>query len=483
MDRPTPATACAECAAPLAPDQRYCLSCGARCAAPRLDPLAHAHGNQAGSATAAAPPIAPAALPGPRIAALLTLAVLAVGTGIGVLAGADAPVARATAGRRIVLLDSPAPAPVAAPATTPAPAASDPVPVDTPAPADVTPAPATAPEAPAAPVAPEPAAPAAPAPSSSSGDDTPLVDPTPAAPTGPAISHVWVVSLSGHGHPDTFGPTAPDPWFREVLARQGALLNNVHAVSPGSLADGLALLAGTPPRPATDQDCPDLAQGCTVPEADGSLLEQLDGVGKTWKAYVEPAPDGTTASCKPASGPVAARNPVAFLEGVTKDPACPSHLAGLDALDADLVDPETTPAFSLLVPNACHDGRDAPCAQGAPAGLPAASQPVHDLLDRIRASKAYTDGGLIVVLFDHGVPGDTSARKGAPKGQGGGSVGAVLLSPFVTPGHQIAAAYDQYSVLKTVEQLFSVPALGGAGEPGVKAFGPKVFDAKPPSTG
>ncbi len=89
----------------------------------------------------------------------------------------------------------------------------------------------------------------------------------------------------------------------------------------------------------------------------------------------------------------------------------------------------------------------------------------------------------MVVLFDHGAPGDTSARKGAPKGQGGGAVGAVLLSPFVTPGHQVAAAYDQYSVLKTVEQLFGLPALGGATERGVKAFGPKVFDAAPKPAG
>jgi len=77
------------------------------------------------------------------------------------------------------------------------------------------------------------------------------------------------------------------------------------------------------------------------------------------------------------------------------------------------------------------------------------------------------------------VPGDRSARRGAPAGQGGGAIGAVLLSPFVTPGHQVAAAYDQYSVLRSVERIFSVPLLGGAAEHGVKGFGPAVFDATP----
>lgn len=467
---------CPECDVPVAADQRYCLACGARCGARRLEPLAHARLEEPSPEPAAVP----VALPGPRLAAFLAVGVLGAGTLIGALAGSEAPAARAAAGKRIVLLGTPPVASAAAAPTSTPPAITEEEPA---AELPVAPEPDAVTEpAVELPVTQEPPVPVeeeTPTEDTPAEDqDTPLTEDTPEA-TGPPVKHVWVLSLSGHGHTDTFGPTAPDAFFREELARQGALLNNVHAVSPGALGSGLALMAGAPPRPATDTDCPDLSQGCTVPKADGSLLEQLDGTGRTWKAYVEPGPDGTPASCTPAPGPVAARNPVAFLEGVTKDPACASHVVGTDALAADLADPEQTPTFSLVIPNACHDGRDAPCIPGAPAGLPAASAPTRATLDVIRASKAYADGGLVVVLFDHGRTGDTSTRKGVPAGQGGGAVGAVLLSPFVTPGHQVAAAYDQFSVLKTVEQLFGLPALGGAGEPGVKAFGPKVFDAAP----
>ncbi len=478
-----PPPACPECAGALRGDQRYCLSCGARVAAPRLDPVLQARGAEPAAPVAAAPGVS---LPGPRLAALLTLSVLAAGTLVGALSGTAPTAEGAPAARRVVLLAAP-PAPVVATAPAPAvPAPTPEAPAPTPAPNASVPAapePTPAAEAPAN-SAPPPAVDPAPTPEDPAptpDDDTPLVTPPAEAPAGPAITHVWVLSLTGHGNPDAFGPAAPDPFFREELARQGVLLNNVHAVSPGSLADGLALLAGASPTPATAADCPDLARGCIVNRT--NLLEQLDGTGRTWKAYVEPAPGAPAAACTPAPGPLAARDPVVFLHSVVKDPACASHLAGLDALDADLADPELTPAFSLLVPNACHDGSPSPCVPEAPAGLPAASEPTRSVLDRIRASKAYADGGLVVVLFDHGAAGDLSARRGAPAGQGGGAIGAVLLSPFVTPGHQVAAAYDQFSVLRTVEQLFSLPLLAGAAEPGVKAFGPRVFDATPPAAG
>lgn len=468
---------CAFCDSPLAHDQHYCLSCGERCGPPRLDPLHFARGRP-GDAIGAAAILPSAALPGPRVAALLAAIVLGTGTLIGAVAGSEAPAARAAvAGKRIVLLAPPPAAPVA-PAPPAVPAADVPV-VDPPAEAPAPPAelPTAAPEAAAS----IPDAPPV-APTEEESADTLEVTPAPTVPAGPPISHVWVLSLSGHGHADAFGPAASDPWFREVLSREGVLLNNVHAVSPGSLGSGLALLAGAPRRPATDADCPDLAQGCTVAAADGSLLEQLDATGRTWKAYVEPTPGSPPPSCTPAPGPVAARNPVAFLEGVTRDRSCATRVVGLETLTADLTDAATTPTFSLIVPNACHDGRDTPCAPGAPAGLAAAAAPTRATLDAIRGSAAYAEGGLVIVLFDHGVPGDTSARKGTT-GPAGGAVGAVLLSPFVTPGRQVAAAYDQFSMLKTIEERLALPLLGGAAERGVKAFGPRVFDIATEPTG
>ena len=62
-------------------------------------------------------------------------------------------------------------------------------------------------------------------------------------------------------------------------------------------------------------------------------------------------------------------------------------------------------------------------------------------------------------------------------GPGGGRIGAVVLSPFVKPGTVSAVPYNHYSLLRTVEASFGLPALGYAAAPGLRAFGADVFTA------
>jgi hypothetical protein len=70
-------------------------------------------------------------------------------------------------------------------------------------------------------------------------------------------------------------------------------------------------------------------------------------------------------------------------------------------------------------------------------------------------------------------------------GPGGGDVGAVLLSPFVKAGTRSTLAYNHYSLLATVEDLFGLPRIADA--VGVQAFGSDVFVnppiAPPPGPG
>jgi hypothetical protein len=52
-----------------------------------------------------------------------------------------------------------------------------------------------------------------------------------------------------------------------------------------------------------------------------------------------------------------------------------------------------------------------------------------------------------------------------------------VLSRFVKPGTVSDAPYNHYSLLRTVEALFSLPPLGYAAEPDLARFGPDVFSA------
>lgn len=126
---------CAGCGALLAPDQRYCLSCGERRAATRVPFQAAAQPAAPAAAAAPAPARVPlrrrGALPGSAISALYGLAGAAA-LGIGLLAGAL--IVRAN--------DDPAPQAAilaAAPTASPAATSGTPAPTPTAAPAAFTP--------------------------------------------------------------------------------------------------------------------------------------------------------------------------------------------------------------------------------------------------------------------------------------------------------------------------------------------------------
>ncbi len=80
----------------------------------------------------------------------------------------------------------------------------------------------------------------------------------------------------------------------------------------------------------------------------------------------------------------------------------------------------------------------------------------------------------MVVTFDAGAPADVEA--------GGGRVGALLLSPYVTPGGTIGAPYDPFSLLASIEGLFGLDPIGYAKDTKLKPFGPKVYGAWSPET-
>ena len=82
-------------------------------------------------------------------------------------------------------------------------------------------------------------------------------------------------------------------------------------------------------------------------------------------------PTPTRRRC-PATRSLTWRNPFAYFHSVIDNPECAKADVGLDQLVPDLRKAKTTPNFSYIVPNACHDGSEVPCEPGAVAGLAAA---------------------------------------------------------------------------------------------------------------
>ena len=344
-----------------------------------------------------------------------------------------------------------------------------------------------------------------------------------------AVRHVWLIDLENQGYQQSFGTPSADPYLARTLPQRGALLENYYGIGHSSAANYIAQVSGQAPALGTQSDCPVwtpfpggavagpyqqvIGEGCGYPPAAETVGNQLSAAGFSWAAYLQdmgndPARDNTVATARgPACGHPAAwaidrtqraergdqyavrHDGFAFFRSVTGNQAfCDAHILSFRPLAGDLAQARTTPAFSFIVPNLCDDGHDVPCVTGSRGGLAQADAFLSRWVPRIMAAPAYRDGGLIVVTFDEGsdaaaccdeASGFSAGHPNVPEpgknGPGGGRAGAVLMSPLIRPGTVSTVAYNHYSLLRTVEDIFGLPHLGNAAMPQVRSFGPDIF--------
>ena len=349
--------------------------------------------------------------------------------------------------------------------------------------------------------------------------------PSPVAPTValrlPGVRHVFVIVLENEPFEVTFGARSPAPYLAHELPGQGALLPNYYGVGHASLDNYIAMISGQAPNAATQGDCkvfsefvrtrPGLdangqvpGEGCVYPRDVRTLSDQLEAAGYTWKGYMEdmgadPAREARSCGHVPIGAADVTNHasekdqyadkhdPFVYFHSIIDDPArCATHVVNLETLEDDLQRVDSTPNFSYITPNLCHDGHDAPCKNGEPGGLVSADGFLHDWVPRILASPAYKQDGLLVITFDEGTDATACCGEqplpGGPQpggyGPGGGRIGAVLLSPMIAPGTVSNVDYNHYSFLRSMEDIFALPHLGYAAAPQVRSFGKDVFTAE-----
>jgi hypothetical protein len=299
----------------------------------------------------------------------------------------------------------------------------------------------------------------------------PRTPPVP-APKAPPLHHVWIVSLAEQPYARTLGDPVAMPYLAGELRAKGETLSHFHAIGGSGLSNGIAALAGVDATPDQDAGCPTYADGCVLGPDAFTLPDQLAANGKAWRAYVESIgtacrhpqlgqPDPWPATARPGDPFATQRDPFAYFHTIIDSPDCAKQVVGLDALAADLAKAKRTPAVSYVVPDLCHDGRDQPCADGAPAGPAAADAWLKTVVGPILVSEAYADGGLIVITADH-----------AP---GGAPVGALLLSRYVNAGTEVPRRYDPISLLRALQDAYSLRYLGHSADDKRPRFGASVW--------
>lgn len=341
---------------------------------------------------------------------------------------------------------------------------------------------------------------------------------TRAKPSLSEIKHVYLIVLDDEPYAADFGPESRAHYLAHTLEHEGLLLPHYDAIAHEQLPNGIALLSGQGPTAQTAADCPiytaltpgtiggdEQAQGsgCVYPEAVKTLPGQLAAKHLRWRAYVQGTDEGgaTPPACShPAAGAAdpsvssgayeTARNPFVYFESVLRSPDCAADDVGLSQLAGDLKKPASAaPSFSYIVPDRCQDGGPVACAAGAASGPGDLDGFLEKVVPEITASKAYKDGGLLAIVTDE-APGsgefaDSSSCCGQPAypnytspqiSHGGGTVGALLLSPLLAePGTTDQEQFNHFELLRTIEDAFGLSHLGYAALPAVKSLSASVL--------
>ncbi len=332
------------------------------------------------------------------------------------------------------------------------------------------------------------------------------------------IKHVFVVVFENKNYEETFDPGGDAPYFARTLPKKGVTLENYYATGHLSLDNYISLISGQAPNIETQADCQFfsefvpalpvtdgqyLGQGCVYPTPVKTIADQLSDEGLSWRGYMQDMGESCrhpaigahddTQSAEVGDQYATRHNPFMYFHSIIdRQKSCDHHVVDFTKLRGDLRHKRTTPAFSFITPDLCHDGHDAPCVDGKPGGLVQIDRFLKHRVPKITRSKGFKDHGLLLLTFDEAEaepggdadataccneqPGPNTPNPGGPiVGPGGGRIGMVALSPCVKPGRVISTPYNHYSTLRTIEDNFGLGHLGFAGQSGLDTFGGELF--------
>ncbi len=250
-----------------------------------------------------------------------------------------------------------------------------------------------------------------------------------------ATSHVAVIVMENEEYGSIIGSrSAP---FINSLAERYALAESSYATSHPSLPNYLALTGGS--TFGMNSDCTDCSVGAT------GIVDQLEGAHVSWKAFMEnlPYPCFTGAG---AGGYAKKHDPFVYYRRVVGNRAWCANVVPLARLSFD-ERRGTLPKFIWITPNLCHDMHDCAVAVG----------------DRFLSTLV---PGLLSALGPHGVLfliwDEGSSDAGCCRLASGGHIAMIVAGSGARRGARLTSPADQYSVLRTVEDMLGLGRLKSA---------------------
>ncbi len=266
----------------------------------------------------------------------------------------------------------------------------------------------------------------------------------------PAFGQAYVIVMENESRGSIRG-SANAPYINGLLST-AAVANAYQSVAHPSLPNYIALTSGG--TQGISCDCqPGTSSGtcnitclvltdCNCNRAVSHLGDQLDAASRTWRAYGQ----GMGAPCNfHSSGSYAVRHlPFFYYDNLRTDAArCSEHMRDIGDLGGDL----GHRAFSLVIPDLCHDMHDS-CAPTNNA-IRQGDDWLRATVPQILAAPGFDRDGVLFIVWDEG---NLSLFN---------DIMLLAIGPLVRPG-TTTAARDHYSLLATLEDGLGLPRLGSA---------------------
>jgi len=240
-------------------------------------------------------------------------------------------------------------------------------------------------------------------------------------PGTPVPDHVVVVIEENHSFSEIIGSAAA-PYINS-LAAQGAVFTQSFAVAHPSQPNYLALFSGST-QGITDDSCPHTFSG-------SSLESELTGAGKSFAGYSEGLPLAGSATCNAGEY---ARKHAPWIDFSEDQPSDSQPFSSFPTNFS------TLPVVSFVIPNLADDMHDGTIQEGDTW-----------LKNNVSAyaNWAMTNNSVLIATWDE------------DDGTENNQIPTIIVGADVRPG-QYSEPINHYSVLRTIENLYGLPALGSA---------------------
>jgi len=274
----------------------------------------------------------------------------------------------------------------------------------------------------------------------------------------PSIQHLFLIMMENTSYDSLIG-NANAPWTNKA-ARTYGVSTNYYGVTHPSQPNYIALTSGS---------TNGVANGNDVNVRSANLVDQLEGEGITWKAYMQSLnAGGNTDLLAHAAGNqlyVRQHNPFVSYTDVQNNSARMANIVDFTHLSDDLAS-GTVPQFAWISPDQCHDMHGLALTPSDPCDfsheqsiIGLGDRFLQSTVDQIMASSAWTDRSYIVVVWDESdLPfEDTSSCCHVAKG-GGHALALVISHDNPTP-RSSSVPYNHYSLLATIEAAWQLGCL------------------------